>query len=262
MIELKRESKLRAKNKPKIAITGPNKSGFTAWLFTSFNIRFANGNPYRVTPNQFDGVMDYDGVIIGGGSDIHPENYKKEQVNKVSRSLGLKIKEWLLYPMEFFNRKGSSAYDKERDEMEIKFIHYALNNNSPILGICRGHQLLNAELGGTMFESTLPLLKHDKRIRTPFPRKKVLYTTDDSLIAKIAGEDPLKVNAIHSQAIAQPAESLEVTAKEEAGINQVIESKNSEKVLGVQWHPEYLFYMKAHRNIFNWLVTEAKNDKK
>lgn len=262
MVEYKREGKLQTHNQPKIAITGPNKSGLTAWLFTSFNIRLANGKPCRITPSQFDGVIDYDGIIIGGGSDIHPENYKKEPIPKVSRSVWLKVKEWLLYPMEFFNRMGSSGYDKERDEMEIKFIHYALDNNIPILGICRGHQLLNAELGGSMYESTLPLLKHETRIRSPFPRKKVLYTTHDSLISKIAGDDPLKVNAIHSQAVAQPANSLKVTAKEEAGINQVIESKKSEKVLGVQWHPEYLFYMKAHRNIFNWLVAEAKNDKK
>ena len=85
----------------------------------------------------------------------------------------------------------------------------------------------------------------------------MLYTTNDSLISRIAGDDPLKVNAIHSQAVAKPADTLKVTAKEEAGINQVVESKNSDKVLGVQWHPEYLFYMKAHRKIFRWLLREA-----
>jgi putative glutamine amidotransferase len=245
-------------SKPKIAITGPNLSGFTAWFFTALNIRIAGGKPIRVTPESFDGVFDYDGIIIGGGSDIHPEHFIKEDSIPVKRSLWLKLKECLLYPMELMSRLSSSEYDKNRDDMEIKFIHYALDNNLPILGICRGHQLLNAELGGTMYESTLPLLENAPRIRSPFPRKTVLYTTSDSLISRIAGEDPLKVNAIHSQAVAQPAEDLKVTAKEEAGINQVIESKNSDKVLGVQWHPEYLFYMKAHRKIFSWLIQEAK----
>lgn len=233
-----------------------------AWLFTSLNIRLAKGKPYRITPNSFNGVVDYDGIIIGGGSDIHPENFCKEPVSKVTRSLSLRLKEWLLYPMEFFNRFGQAGFDKERDAMEIEFIRHALKNDIPILGICRGHQLLNAELGGTMYESTLPLLKHKARIRTPFPRKKVLYTTHDSLIAKIAGDDPIKVNAIHSQAVAKPAQTLEVTAKEKAGINQVIEGKKTDKLLGVQWHPEYLIYMKTHRKIFKWLVSEAKNDKK
>ena len=141
--------------------------------------------------------------------------------------------------------------------MELKFIDFALNNNKPILGICRGHQLLNASLGGTMFASTLPLLKNSMRIRSPFPRKTVIYTQDDSLIAQIAGDDPIEVNAIHSQAVGKPADELTVTAKEKAGIIQVLEKEGSELVLGVQWHPEYLFYMKVHRNIFKWLVNKA-----
>lgn len=248
--------------KARIAVTGPNESGSTAWLFTALNVRLAGGTPIRVTPDSFNGEIDCDGIIIGGGSDIHPENYKKEPVSKVDRPLSLKIKELILFPMELMSRlSSSSSFDKERDEMEKKFIDYALAHDKPILGICRGHQLINASLGGTMYESTMPLLHKDMRIRSPFPRKNVVYTKDDSLISEIAGDDPLKVNAIHSQAIAEPAESLEVAAKEKAGINQVIESKNNEKVLGVQWHPEYLFYMKAHRSIFEWLVEKSKNEK-
>ena len=61
--------------KPKIAITGPNKSGTVAWFFTALNIRIAGGEPVRLTPESFDGTLDYDGVIIGGGSDIHPEHF-------------------------------------------------------------------------------------------------------------------------------------------------------------------------------------------
>lgn len=245
-----------------IAVTGPNKSGTTAWLFTALNVYMAGGRPIRVTPDTFDGAIDFDGIIIGGGSDIHPENFEEEKAPKIERPRTVKIKELILYPMELISRLSSgSSYDKQRDEMEKQFIDYALENDKPILGICRGHQLINASLGGTMFRSTMPLLPDNVRIRSPFPRKKVVYTKDDSLISKIAGDDPLKVNAIHSQAVAEPAESLEVTAKEKAGINQVIESKKNEKVLGVQWHPEYLFYMRAHRSIFKWLIEKAQNEK-
>ena len=219
----------------------------------------AGGKPVRVMPKSFNGNLDYDGVIIGGGSDIHPDNYTKEDVRALKRSTWLRFKEGLFYPMELLSRFSSTQYDKDRDDMEIKFIHYALDNKLPLLGICRGHQLLNAELGGTLYESTLPLLKTKLRIRSPFPRKKVIYTVNDSLISRIAGDDPLKVNAIHSQAIAQPAGDLKITAKEKAGINQVVEDKSNDNVLGVQWHPEYLFYMKAHRKIFSWLVREAKH---
>lgn len=242
---------------PVIAITGPNSNGTSAWLFTALSIKLAGGKPVRVTPAKFNGKLDYDGVIIGGGSNVHPENMQEEKVPKVKRSLWLRLKESLFYPMEFFSGWSKPSYDKERDEMEMQLIEYALNNKKPILGICRGHQLLNAKLGGTMYESTLPLLKNRMRIRSPFPRKTVIYTQSDSLIAEIAGDDPIEVNAIHSQAVGKPADELNVTAKEKSGITQVLEKKGSDRVLGVQWHPEYLFYMQVHRNIFKWLVNKS-----
>jgi putative glutamine amidotransferase len=247
----------KSKKVPRIAVTGPNSGGTTAWLFTALGIKLAGGKPVRVMPKHFNGELRYDGIVIGGGSNIHPENFKEEKTPEVKRSRFLRFKEKLLYPMEFFNGFSSDAYDKERDNMEMQFIDFALENNRPILGICRGHQLLNAKLGGTMYESTLPLLKNRMRIRSPFPRKTVIYTQDDSLIADIAGDDPIQVNAIHSQAIGEPADELEVTAKEKSGITQVIEKKDSNKVLGVQWHPEYLFYMRVHRNIFQWLINKS-----
>lgn len=248
-----------SEEKPRIAVTGPNSGGFTAWVFTAFNVYLAGGIPTRVTPDSFSNNISYDGIIIGGGSDVHPDNMQEQPLRKSKRSSATKIKEALLYPMEFISRFGKHSYDKERDDLEILFIEYALKNDKPLLGICRGHQLLNASLGGTMYTSTLPLLKNKPRIRSPFPRKKVIYVKSDSLISEIAGNDPIKVNAIHSQAVAAPGEHLEVTAKEKAGVNQVIESDESDKLLGVQWHPEYLFYMKIHRNIFRWLIKEAKS---
>lgn len=246
--------------KPKICVTGPDTSGNTAWLFTALNVYLSGGKPCRVTPKHFNGKIDYDAIIIGGGSDIHPANFRRHEQPTVKRSVALKLKEWLCYPIEFVSQFSKGGYDKSRDDMEIQFIDHAIQNDIPLLAICRGYQLLNARLDGSIYTSTAPLLKKEMRIRSPFPRKKVLYTRDDSLIAQIAGDDPLKVNSIHSQAVAEPGKNLEVTAKEKAGINQVIESKNNQQILGVQWHPEYLFYMKAHRNIFNWLVSSASSN--
>jgi len=245
------------KQVPIIAVTGPNKGGTTAWLCTALSVKLAGGQPVRIMPATFDCTLNYAGIIIGGGSNIHPDNVKQEQQPVVKRSLFLRFKENLFYPMEFFSGWSKPTYDKERDAMEMKFIDFALAHHKPILGICRGHQLLNAKLGGTLYESTLPLLKKRMRIRSPFPRKTVIYTQADSLIADIAGDDPIKVNAIHSQAVGKPADELKVTAKEKSGITQVIEKKGSDLVLGVQWHPEYLFYMAVHRNIFKWLINKA-----
>lgn len=245
--------------KPLVVVTGPNKGGYIAWLFIAMGVRLSGGKPIRMTPNRFDTVKHFDAVIIGGGSDIHPTNRTEAPLPDVKHSLITRIKEALLYPLETLNRFSSEGYDKDRDEMEIKFIDHALAVDKPVLGICRGHQLLNAALGGTMYTSTLPLLADKPRIRSPFPRKEVVYAKPDTLLEDIIGDDPVKVNAIHSQAVAKPGDNLEVSAKEQANIVQAIERTDNHKVLGVQWHPEYLFYLQAQRNIFNWLIKAAKS---
>ncbi|MDO6428560.1 gamma-glutamyl-gamma-aminobutyrate hydrolase family protein [Thalassotalea sp. 1_MG-2023] len=245
--------------KPKIAVTGPNSGGLMAWLFTALNVKLAGGTPVRVTPNSFDGDLAFDGYIIGGGSDIHPKNRELENVPHYPRTLTTQIKEAMLYPMEFIASFGGVKYDKQRDEMEKQFIKNALQNDIPILGICRGHQLLNAHCGGTMYASTLDVLKEKVRARSVFPRKEVFVTRKNSLIRDIAGKSPVSVNAIHSQAIAKPGNNLQVTGIEKSGIAQVLETKDNSPVLGVQWHPEYLPYLQTHRAIFAWLVNEASS---
>lgn len=246
---------------PKILVTGPEKGGTFAWWFTALGVRLAGGRPVRMTANQFTGEIKCDGVIIGGGSDIHPLNRTAAPVPELHRSWWTRIKEALLYPMEAITKLTKGDYDKARDEMEIQIIKQTLKHKLPMLAICRGHQLLNSVLGGTMFTSTLPILGDRPRIRSAFPRKTVVYAKEDSLLEDIVGDEPLKVNAIHSQAVATPGEQVEVSAKEtKAPLVQAIELSDSENVLGVQWHPEYLFYMKAQRQIFDWLVQEAKHD--
>lgn len=247
-----------ANNKPLIIVTGPDKGGLVAWWFTALGVILAGGKPMRMTPSRYNGQLHCDGFIIGGGSDIHPDNRASAPLPKIERSLTTRIKEALLYPMEAVVRFTKGSYDKARDEMEKDCIQYALKNQLPILGICRGHQLLNAVLGGTMYTSTLPLLGDKPRIRSPFPRKSVVYAKEDSLLEEIVGDEPIKVNAIHSQAVAKPGKQLQVSAREKAHIVQAIELSDNDKVLGVQWHPEYLFYLQAQRNIFSWLVEEAK----
>ncbi|GHF99456.1 gamma-glutamyl-gamma-aminobutyrate hydrolase family protein [Thalassotalea marina] len=243
------------KTKPQIVVTGPDQGGAIAWFFTALSIRLAGGHPIRITPNSFDNKLDYDAYVIGGGADIHPDNRQKEPVPQRSkRSLLTRVKEGLLYPMETLSRLSESSYDKPRDELEQKFIDYAVAHNKPLLGICRGHQLLNSRLGGTLYTSTLDLLNDNARIRTVLPRKTVFYAKKGTLIHDIAGDEPLPVNAIHSQAVAKTGHNLEQTGVEPAGITQVIEAKDGRPLLGVQWHPEYLFYLKQHRAIFKWLV--------
>jgi putative glutamine amidotransferase len=231
--------------KPKIAVTNPDSSGNMTWLFTALNVKLAGGKPVRIHPKNFNETMDFDGVILGGGSDVHPNNAKIVKAEKVERSSWLKFKEFFIYPIEFFaTLTGGGGDNLPRDKMEIQIIDHAINNDLPILGICRGHQLLNAKLGGSLHSSTLPFYKNKMRIRTILPRKEVLSTKRGSIIDDIADENPIKFNALHSQAVAKLDDGLESTGKNESGMNQVIESEKSNKILGVQWHPEYLIYRK------------------
>ena len=247
------------KDKPKVVVTGPDTGGLTAWLFTAFSVKLAGGVPIRVTPSRFSGRLNYDAYIIGGGSDIHPSNRKAESVAKrKTQSFRTCLKEAFLFPMEFISRFSKPSYDKRRDEMEKKLISFAVNNHRPMLGICRGHQLINAHLGGTLIQSTRDLLGDSVRARSVLPRKTIFYAKKHSRLRRILGDAPIKVNAIHSQAIAETAESLEMSAIEKSGIIQAIETKDGRPLLGVQWHPEYLVYMSSPRALCEWLVNGAK----
>lgn len=247
--------------RPIIAVTGPNKGGLMAWCFTAMNVMIAGGIPKRVQAKNFSKPFKCDGIIIGGGSDVHPDNYFPKTLRHKKRGFMLKIKEALMFPQEFVAGlfSGGDQYDKERDSLEKSFIDYAYREDLPILGICRGEQLINGHFGGVNLTSTLPLHHNKPRIRTIFPRKRVDIIKKNSLLAKIVKKTSIHVNAIHSQAVAEPAAPLFVVAcEQDNNIVQAIESKEKRNLLGVQWHPEYLMYKQDQRGIFSWLVNEAK----
>ncbi|BDX08457.1 gamma-glutamyl-gamma-aminobutyrate hydrolase family protein [Planctobacterium marinum] len=246
-------------DRPVIAVTGPDKGGNIAWLCTALGVHLAGGKAIRVRPGSQPDNTSFQGLIIGGGSDIHPSNRKAVPLPDAKRSLWTRIKEAILFPMEALTTWTKGKHDKARDDMETRLIKYALKHKKPILGICRGHQLLNAVLGGTIFTNTLPLIGDRPRIRSPFPRKKVIYAKEGTLLEDIIGDEPIKVNAIHSQAVARTGKNLEIAAKEKSDIIQAVEASDNKQVLGVQWHPEYLFYMPEQRNLFKWLTGAAKH---
>ncbi|MBT0584815.1 gamma-glutamyl-gamma-aminobutyrate hydrolase family protein [Alteromonas oceanisediminis] len=251
---------MRSSQKPNIVVTGPDSGGFTAWIFTAMQIRLAGGQPIRVTPSRYTSSLNFDGVVLGGGSDIHPSRYQAPPNEAVHRSTWLKIKEAFCYPMEFFSQWTKGGYDEPRDAMEIDVIEKAIREKKPILAICRGHQLLNAYLGGTIAQSTLPLLKGKMRIRSPFARKIVKQTKATSVLRQLIPSTRFRVNAIHSQAVVNPGESMRITAIERSGIIQAVESDNDQPIVSVQWHPEYLLYLKNHRSLFEWLIKKAQHE--
>lgn len=156
--------------------------------------------------------------------------------------------------------KEDYAYDHDRDEMELYWLRKAESEGLPVLGICRGAQLMNVAGGGKLHLDVS--LVYKKAIYPAnwfsyiFYRKKIAIQ-NGSLLHKILGRTIVRVNSIHKQSIAELADGLVVTAKEDNGVIQAIEKPGHNFYLGVQFHPEFLIYSKIFRRIFEQLVFEA-----
>lgn len=210
---------------PNILVTGPDKRWRTGWWATRLLCALCGLRAIYSTPNRPIPQDDIQGVIIGGGDDIEPEHY------------GL-----LKHP--------ERRYDPARDDLELRMLDMALKADLPILGICRGAQLLNVMLGGSLYPDIRPLRKHTPNRWTVFPIKDV-QTETDSLLQRHTQHSRLRVNSLHNQAIATLAAPLKVSARDQDGFIQAVEMPSRSFVIGVQWHPEYLPYQKAQRNLLH-----------
>lgn len=173
-----------------------------------------------------------DGLIIGGGDDVGVELYGGD-----------------LMP--------HSRFDEARDRLEIALIEEAESRRLPILGVCRGAQLINVARGGTLHEDIYETYPDAHRIHTPLPRKCVRIAPG-SRLAGIVGEEPSRVNALHRQSVDRLGDGLRPVAWDEAGVVQAIEATARDRlVVGVQWHPEYLVASRRDWRLFKALAEAA-----
>lgn len=165
-------------------------------------------------------IHSLDGLLLSGGSDLSPSYYGERPVPE----LGVTI--------------------PERDSFEIPLVEYALRRGLPILGICRGMQVLNVALGGTLYQD-LPsqwdgdVLKHRQETPKWQPTHEVAVR-GDAYLAEIMGLEVLKVNSYHHQGIKDLADGLVVSARSSDGIAEAVEARDSSErwLVGVQWHAE------------------------
>lgn len=183
-------------------------------------------------------LQQIDGLLLSGGYDVNPLLYGEEPLPQL---------EYIL---------------PERDEYEIKLIHLALEMNKPILGICRGLQILNVAFGGTLYQDlsqfSMKHFKHQQKSKTDTASHTVEFTPHTKL-QSIMGIDATKINTFHHQAIKDLAPGFVVNAKAKDGIVEGIEKIGEQFVIGLQWHPE----MMAERDtsmlkIFRNFVSFAK----
>jgi putative glutamine amidotransferase len=258
--------------RPLIGISGPDKGGGMAWFFTALNVRIAGGKPVRIRPSKPGKWKEIQGLIIGGGADIDPRSYTEndfidkylEQTIRDKRksilNRFLSLFSQLYFPFIFLLRKLFSRkhgkISEERDQLEFKLLDHAVEKNIPVLGICRGGQLINVYFKGSLIEDISSFYYEEPNPYSIFPVKDI-YVDTGSKLGKILGITPIKVNALHHQAVSETGEDILAVAHEKNKIIQGIEHTRKLFILGVQWHPEYLIIQKRQRNLFRSLVEHA-----
>lgn len=179
-----------------------------------------------------------DGLVLSGGADIDPDYLGEEPLDCIS-------------------------VNPRRDAQELVLVRLAVERQIPILGICRGIQMLTAALGGKLYQDIKtqhgrPCIEHSQTIARGLPSHDVKIEKD-SLLHSLMGTETLAVNSFHHQAVKEVPQGFRVTAMSEDGIIEGMESTTFRPILGIQWHPE-CFILEADRTmmpIFNWLTEQA-----
>jgi putative glutamine amidotransferase len=256
--------------RPVIGVTGPDRGGAAAWLFTRVAVFLAGGRAVRITPKCPRPIDHLHGLILGGGADVDPTLYGVADPTPVLPDRKPPNQSWLrfaldvvLLPLTWMVRKLAGKFagprvargDAARDALEMKLLDDAISREMPILGICRGEQLLNTYFGGSLHRDLAAFYVEDPATRTVLPRKRVVVEPDSRLIAVLGPDE--RVNALHEQGVDRVGRDLRVAARDRNGIVQAIEHTRLPFVIGVQWHPEYLPQIPSQRAIFEQLVRHA-----
>ena len=217
--------------RPLIAVTGPAAGGRTARLFTAWCVYLAGGRSVQISAERSTPPSWVAGYVIGGGTDVHPAQYGHAP-------------------------RADAHYDRLRDRFERGIIEEAIRSDRPLLGICRGAQLLNVHYGGTLHPSLRELRRHTLDLHSPFPVK-WLHLKPGSMLARTVGDRSLRINSLHKQGVNAIGTGLDITGVDDDNLVQAVEDPTATFRLGVQWHPEYLVYRAAQRRLFAALVGAA-----
>lgn len=252
----------------RIGVTGPDRGGYAAWTATRFAVWLAGGVAVRMTPRRTNRIADVHAVIIGGGADVGllPDEVLVETAAVDPPCWRTRLLDGTAAPFVWLLRAALGKHQREaervaRDEFEFACFAHAREHAMPVLGICRGAQLINVALGGRLFRDLAGFYEESPAVRSILPRKSVAIAADSRLRA-IIGAGRCRVNALHRQAIDADrlGAGLRVAARESTGVVQAIESVEAPLFLiGVQWHPEYLPQHAAHRRLFAALVEAARS---
>lgn len=197
--------------------------------------------PQNLNEAQLSALLDrLDGVLLPGGGDIDPQRYSRDVHPKVR------------------------GVDTVRDAMEHRVARLAVERDIPLLAICRGHQMLNVALGGTLWqdvETEMPGAGEHDFYRTGWERDFLAHQVliePHSRLRVLLGAQQTPVNSLHHQGVRDLAPGLAPVAYAEDGLIEALEMPDRRFVVSVQWHPENLVRtMPAMFGLFEGLVQAA-----
>lgn len=200
--------------------------------------------PYEETDALIATLNRIDALLLTGGGDINPLFLNEDPIAKLG------------------------SINHRRDKQELLITRLAADRQIPILGICRGIQIMTAAFGGKLYQdihtqAPETCIKHNQELDRSHPSHQV-YIEKDTWLHRLYQTNSLPVNSFHHQAVKEPAPGFRVSARSTDGIIEAIESTEYKSMIGVQWHPECMILNNDNSMmpLFNWLREEASSYRK
>lgn len=224
----------------------------SGWLYdgcyhgNSRAIERAGGLPVLI-PSGLDaatlrGIYDrMDAILLPGGGDVNPRRYTNGEQHPTV-----------------------SYIDDNRDTTELLMARWAVEEDRPVFGICRGIQVMNVALGGTLIQDIPSAVHTELKHSVPngAPRSTIMHEVtvrEGTRLAEIIGTAPVPVNSLHHQAIEQPAPIVTIAAHATDGVPEALEIPDKHFVMAVQWHPEDMLDVDARmQQLFDAFVQAAR----
>lgn len=213
-----------------IGISGPSRIRLSHRLI-SFGLRLQGARTIYIRPGSTIDANLLDGLVLSGGTHVHPERYGQKPEIK-------------------------ARYDRQRDTTDMALLKKAEQLGLPVLGICRGAQLINIYRNGSLCQNVTPLRVNTRHRPLLLPLQTVRVVRDTRM-GNIMRGPSFGANRIHSQTIKELGQRLRVVAVDNDLFVQAIENTEGQWLMGVQWHPEYLLYHPVHRRLFKYFVDAA-----
>lgn len=204
----------------------------------------AGGVPVLLHPTENEAALHQliescDGFIFSGGQDVEPSCYGEEKLESCEECM------------------------PGRDSYELKFLRLVLDCNKPVLGICRGIQVLNVLFGGDLYQDIPSQLGSEVSHRAPVIGESAMHKVEvfeNTPLARLVGESEIVVNSFHHQSVKNTGRGLEIMARSPDGIVEAVCVPGKRFAMAVQWHPELMFNTDKNAMVLFEALVEAARE--